>query len=488
MSTAFTPNKWGPARSSKDYEIFMEGSNCVSAPISLLEHAISDFSRELSDPVQVPVTEKVRGKIRTYNKTFRPAEVIETTFTLGFPNSLWTPALDKARKGGGCTVDMWARYLCPSDVRFEHAYIFPETVLDPTEFANAFVTNTTDTELVEETSTAHITQEEVIYALGFSLLRDQSAAVYSVAFDPEDCAGCTDAVFQDMVAVGANNGIFHSDDRFASQSTPTHSLPANSVVTAVLADGAKKIIAFRDVAAIATAASGGLAVSDDDGATYTIVSGIADAMNGLAKYNNLYLAVGGDGGAQSRLYYSTNGLSWTAVTGTALPATSAATAVAVDAVNNVFYIVFEDGELVSGTSNGSAIVLSDIAAGLPGTPGDLFAVAVLAPGFIAVGGAAGYYAESHDGGVTFANTFAPGANAVLAIAGTCYRTLVGSGAAVYERSVLTDMAFKARTPESGVSFSGNVTSIVMAEGDYNYFLVGTADGNIFLGKPHYPNA
>lgn len=482
MVASFTPNQWGPARSSKDYEILMEGASCVDTPISLLGHSIQDFSRELSDPVRIPVTEKVRGKIRTFNKTFRPAEITETTFTMGFPNSLWTPALDKARKGGGCTADFFAKYLCPSDRQYEHAYVFPEAVLDPVEFVNSFVTNGTETELIDQTSTVHITEEQIVYAMGLTLLKDQAASVNAIAFDFGDCVGCEDAVFQDMIAVGGAIGIYPSDDRFASQITPTHSLPALSVITGVLSDGSKRIISFRD----ATSTSGGLAVSDNDGATFTLIAGIANSQFALAKYNNLYLALGGDTGAQAELRYSTNGLTWTSVVSAALPALSEGLALSVDADNNVFYAAFADGKLLSGTNNGSALVLTTLTANLPGIPGDLFATAVLAPGFVAVGGAAGYYAESHDSGITFEQTFTPGANAVLAIAGSCYRTLVGSGAVVFERSVLTDMSFKVITPEQGVAIGGNVTSIARA--DDNYFLVGTVDGNIFLGKPFYPNA
>src|SRR5689334_5757973 len=276
MANQFTPAKWGPARSSKDYELMMEGATCVSAPISLLGHGISDFSRELSDPVKVPVTSKHRGKIRTTNKTFRPAQITETTFKLLFPNSLWTPALNIARQGGAVPTDMFAKYLCPEDKQFEHAYIFPEAILDPVEFVNAFITIDTSEELLDQTSTAHITEERIQYAIGLSLLKDQSGSVQAVAFNYEDCIDATASIFQSMIAVGDAKTAYVTEDRFATQSAVIPSgVPSGSVFSSVISDGNIRLAGFRDVASIATAATGGVAASFDGGLSWAVATGIS---------------------------------------------------------------------------------------------------------------------------------------------------------------------------------------------------------------------
>ncbi len=381
MANQFTPSQWGPARSSKDYEMLMEGDTCVSSPISLLGHGISDFSRELSDPVKVPVTSKHRGKIRTVNKTFRPAQITETTFKMLFPNSLWTPALNIARNGGSTATDMFAKYLCPEDKQFEHAYIFPSVILDPVEFVNAFITIDTSEELLDQTATAHITEERIQYAVGLSLLKDQVGSVTSVAFNYEDCVDANSSVLQSMIAVGDAKTVYVSEDRYATQTAVTAAaFPTSSVISSVLSDGNVRIAGFRDIAAIATATTGGVAASFDGGLTWALATGISVPINAVAKFNNLYLAAGGSGTGAGKLYYSNDGLTWTEVTSSVLPAADALTAIAVDEENAVFYVTAEAGKLLSGISTGSSILLSSLTSKLPGAPsGALLAVAALLP-------------------------------------------------------------------------------------------------------------
>ena len=65
---------------------------------------------------------------------------------------------------------------------------------------------------------------------------------------------------------------------------------------------------------------------------------------------------------------------------------------------------------------------------------------------------------------------------------------IGVGLFVYERSILNDQSFTKIVPEVGYTITGNVTAIEMAEGDDNYFLVGTDAGELLIAKPFYPNA
>lgn len=489
-SNQFTPNQWGPARTSKSYEILMEGAECTSTPISLLGHGISDFSRELSDPVKIPVTVKKRGQIFTTLRTVRPAQITETTFKMAFPNTLWSPALVIARTGLNAETDMFAKYLCPADKQYEHAYIFPSVVLDPVEFVNAFVTSDTSEEAMDQTATGHISEERIQWAIGLGLLKDQTTSVTAVAFNYEDCVNANESVLQSMIAVGDAKTVYVSEDRFATQTAVTAAaFPTASVISSILSDGNTRIAGFRDVAAIATAATGGVAASFDGGLTWTLATGIAVPINAVAKFNNLYLAAGGTGAGAAKLYSSPDGLTWTDIVSSVLPATDALTSIAVDKDNSVFYLTAEAGKLLSGISTGASLLLSSLTANLPGTPsGALLASCVLAPNFLAVGGASGYYAETHDGGATWAQTFNGGSASIGAIAGNCFRTLIGVDAKVYERSVLTNMSFTNIVPQQGYTITGNVSAIEKAEDDDNYFLVGTAAGELLLAKPFYPNA
>lgn len=490
----YNPNKWGPEKLSSDsYEFLMQGANCVASKVSLLEHALTSPSQELSDPLTKPVQKKVRGRIVTVNKTVKPAEQTALTYTLLFPSALWTPALHKARQGAGCETDFYARYLCPPDDKYKHAYIYPDSVLDPPSEVEDFITNTTETVVLTEQTTLHTTERATLWNLLWSVQADETGAVTAVAFKNEECVGCSDDVFVELFAAetggaGAPPILHITDDRFATDTTNALSSPNDSIVTFLWSDGSVVLMGHSD-AAIAAGTAGGTQISFDDGATETIDSNLTIPIFDGAKFGTDYLIVGGTAAGAAVIYTSADGITWTAVSSSVLPATDALAAVAVDEDNGKFYAVGESGTLLVGQFSGSSIILQDLSANLPGSPGLLEAVAVLSPNHVIVGGAAGYCAESFDGGVTWTEPGVPGSSAITAIAGNCYRTLIGAGTAIYERSVLTNDEFRAVTFEGGVSLTGDITDIKMAPGgDMNYFAASTDDGEIIFAKPPYPNA
>ena len=106
-----------------------------------------------------------------------------------------------------------------------------------------------------------------------------------------------------------------------------------------------------------------------------------------------------------------------------------------------------------------------------------------------IGGAAGYLAETFDGGGTWALRSVAGSAAVTAIGGSRFRTLVAAGTALYERSLLNDNDFVAVNLEGGQELTGDITDISQnVDGDYNLLALVTDDGEIALGKSFAPNS
>ncbi len=484
---AYNPNKWGPSTTQKDFEFFMEGATPADPQISLLEHALTSPSQELSDPVTSPVQSKVRGRIVTVNRVVRAAEQTALTYTLLFPSAFWTPALQKARQGGLCYADFFAKYLCPENSEFDIAYIYPDSLLDPPSEVNDFITNTTDTEVLTEQTTLRTTERKILWGLKVTEVVDQINALNTVSFDLEDCAGCATDVWVSMIAGGVPTALASpaaqiTVDRFTNVTAAVTGIPADSIITGSYSAGDVRLLSFSDAAAVAGTV-GGVAASFDAGVTWALDSNITAPIYAVNKFNDTYVAVGGTAAGIGLIYTSSNGLDWTSLAPAAITGTNALHRLAVDG-GSAFYFGGEGGKLYKGVLSGGSIAVTDISANLPTVSTLISAIAVLAPGQVMVGAAAGYVAESFDDGDTFARSAFTSASAVTGIGGSKYRVVLGAGAKVFERSILTNQAFKALTS----TFSGDVTEVTAAPGDNNYFAVSTDDGEIVMLNPNFPNA
>lgn len=484
---AYNPNKWGPSTTQKDFEFFMEGATPADPQISLLEHALTSPSQELSDPVTSPVQSKVRGRIVTVNRVVRAAEQTALTYTLLFPAAFWTPALQRARLGGLCYADFFAKYLCPENSEFDIAYIYPDSLLDPPSEVNDFITNTTDTEVLTEQTTLRTTERKILWGLKVTEVIDQVNPLNTVSFDLEDCAGCSNDVWVNLIAGGVPTALAApaaqlTDDRFTNVSTAVTGIPADSIITGSYSAGDVRLLSFSD--AVVTAGTiGGVAASFDGGLTWTLDSNITAPMYAVGKFNDTYVAVGGTAAGIGLIYTSSNGIDWTSLAPAAITGTNALHRMAVDG-GKAFYFGGEGGKLYKGVLSGGAIAVTDISANLPTVSTLISSIAVLAENQIMVGAAAGYVAESFDGGATFARSAFTSASAVTGIDGNKYRAILGAGTKVYERSILTNQAFTVKVS----TFTGVVTEVTMAPGDNNYFAVSTADGEIVFLNPNFPNA
>lgn len=494
---AFNPPFWGDTQTSKDYEMFMGAASPIDEPISLVGHSLTGLTPELIDPVTVQEVEKVRGKIVNIRRTLRAAEQIALTGTIGFGHKLWTPAMQAARRAGSaCEVIFYAVRLCPSDTDQEHAYIWPEVLMNQPTRVNDPIT-IDETNPIEWQAEFTAPRELVLWSTAGSELTDLSDPLYAVAFLQDDCQGCTEDFYTRLVAVGGPGGgtaarVYTSDDRFGSYALMTHSAPAGSIANSVFVDGSVVLVGFANNVAPGSATTGGTLFSVDSGENGSLDTDITLPVWGVTKAFGQYVAVGGTTGDGGRVWTSADGTSWDEVSSDAIPTDQPLTAIDFDSEAGAVYVVGGDGTVLKGRSSGGTINFTELTD--HGATGLLRAVNVFADDHVAIGGASGFYAESIDGGEDWTTPDVPGTAIVYAIAGTEERAMVGvaSAGGAYVRDVLTKFLYEAEDYADGVTLTGDVTGIAIDKSDvlenFNYFAAVTDDGEVVLYKPNYPNS
>ena len=494
MANTRSASSWGGQQTSKDYEPFMEGSTPISAPRSLIGHAMTGFNQELTDAVTTNVLVRaLDGSIQNRVVTLRGAQLTALTFTMSFGSGLSTPALERAKRGTYCKTKFYAVRVCPSDTTLEHAFVYPECVLNPPVRVNDFIT-IEDTTIAEWQSEVRTTEERWMFAMGlFERYNTSSIPLYDVKFLTEDCVSCSGSEPNSgLVITGGAGGvgdevyIATTDDQFATVTAVTaHNgvSPAGHVGTSIYSLGNVWLVGFADKAAVAASATGGVLFTADAGGSWFLDSGITECVRGVTKFNNTYIAIGGAGAAQAKMWTSSDGTNWDSVTSTALPASSSLLGIAVDEDDDAFYVVAEDGKLLKGQISAGSIALSDLTSNLPGTPGDLYAVSVVSQKHMAVGGTSGYYAESFDGGVTFTQPAVPTTSTIKALAATEDRHVLGAGTRVAERSILNKFVYTAKSIQNGAAIAGNISGAAFpASRDLNNYAAVSDTGEVYYAK------
>ena len=107
---AIYPSQWGPARAQfQRLRRTLDGECVVASPPRFPSSvAVLRLEPRIVYPVKVPVTSKHRGKIRTTDKTFRPAEITETTFKLLLPKLTLNSGAEH-RPSGWCSTNRHVR-------------------------------------------------------------------------------------------------------------------------------------------------------------------------------------------------------------------------------------------------------------------------------------------------------------------------------------------------------------------------------------------
>lgn len=491
--------QWGGESTSLDYEPYIEGDTIIDPPVSLLSHSISGITPETLDALFQNYVKKVRGKIVRRRRTVRPVEQIGGSFTINVGNAPWSPVLHIARLNiKACPKTIYGIRLCTDDPQHEMAYIFTEARLNPPTFVNDFITVGGDAQLAEQQVEGTYEEDVIVWAIGLYENDTLDDAQYAIAFRTEECEGCdTGQPYTDLIVGGGGLAeddltvAYNTDNRFADLTTLTHLIPIEHVVTDIYTDGKIALLAFANMpsAGDVGGATGGVSYSDninEAAPTFTLDTNITECVFGVAKFRETYIAVGGTAAGDGLIWTSTNGTAWTALSSGALATGHAFNRIAVDEERERFYIVGQNGVAIVGRPAGDTFLLSALTPDNVGT-NDLYAVAVLGNNHLALGGAAGAYAESLDGGTTWVNPAVPGTSAIRRIKGTAYRTVVAAGTSLYQRTILSLNEFKTIPIQEGATISGDIFGLDVGE-DWNYVAYCTDDGEVGLCFPFYPNA
>ncbi len=495
-------SSWGAASSQKDFLLYMEGSNPTIEPTALVGHSWTSPNVEASEALKYTEEYLQGGKRRTRQKTIQAAEILGRTYTIGFPSAAWSPALERAKRAAGKLVEttFYAVRTCPPNSDEQYAYVYPKGVMGAPQEAGDLI-SIDGTDFITETSEVSIPDRFQVWVTKQTIVNTITAAVsfFAAAFrTEEDCADPNATVLQEVVLGGgdpttpAAASLRLSEDRAASTTAATIGAPSGSVVKSIYTEGERILVGFDDDGAASPGAVGGTAFSSDGGATWSLDSGITECVYGVSKLNDKYIAVGGTTAGASKVWYSSDGINWTASTASSLAAGKQLRDIAVEPENNYAILVGLDGTAFKLYYNGTSFTVSTLT--LPSVTGvDLFSVARLDKDNFAVVGESGYYRETINGANTWLAVTAPGTVTFLKVRGNKYSTWLVTAAKIYRRSILSKGAFEEITLDDGAAFTGNITGIAVPtmsnmDDESNYAIVVTDDAEVAFVNPPYPNA
>ena len=496
---AFQPTSWGNGHTSKDYEFMMQGANVISKPVSLLGHALTDPNQNLSDPVTKRIVKKIRGKIVEREIVIRPAEQLSLTFTINFSDSLETPALVRARRGGSTKTTFYAVRLCAED-KLGHAYIFPDGLMNQPSRVNSVI-SIDDTTLADWQTELRVDEELVLYEVfGYVAQGVDTEPLYAIAFFSEDCSvNQNQSLYTDMIAVGGQGttnpiAILLSSNRFATTTTPSSApAPNGSIGTCIWTQGDVVIVGFADVASGGTGTTGGTLFSVDAGDNFSLDVDISEPIFGVIEFGGQYLVVGGTTAGGAYMALSEDGLNWTEVTDSDIPAGAHFTDVSYDADEGNAYVTAANGTLFRVEPAGDTVNVIPLT-GFSGSPASLDSVDVKGADHVAIAGPSGYYAETLDAGANWLSKTVPTTGTIVGNAGNAHRSMTAAGTQIFRRDVLSDFEYTALTLNSGASITGNITAIAelpnleISSDDLNYFAFCTDQEEVFVVKSDSPFA
>lgn len=480
---------WGPDEgiSTLDFQLLMSYTDPTKYPYELDSHTLDTPTQNLTDTVTFSRTKKVRGRMKVVTTVSRSAEETSLDIPLGFPAGvLWSPAL-KLAKRGRCQRDFFLRYLCGADCH-DNFFVLPNARLDAPAVATALIT-VNDTVVIGWTTTLHAEEMLQYFHLdSYRKLEQAGWTFLTVAPVPEECQDCDLCIKRRLI--GGSNGaipaILRTADNGANWTDVTANLTAAGAtalyfVSDIAADGDYVVVGLRDNADPTAATLGQAFYSSDGGVTYTQFAGYTEGVNKVIFFNERPYLIGTNGS----VYYSPDNVSLVEVQNNI--STVTLTDASVDAGEGVMYI---SGMLSGGIGtlfvyDGTA--LSDISTSANQLV-DLLSVHVYDRNFLAVGGTGGTYAESVDGATTWRTVTLSGSAAdVNDIEGDRYRHVVAAGSVLYERSIMTEMRFTARTPRYNVTPTGDIEDIEYGIDQDEYMFVSAGpDGMYFTHTPCHP--
>lgn len=479
-STTFRPKD---GINSLEYLLLFAKNDPTKYPYVLESTGLGNPNQNLTDVLKVTYTEYVKGQRVQKERVSRAARELSRDYEVKFPyGAISDPLLYHARHHGDCERDLIALYLCPEDEKYGHYIVFKDATYDPPVEAEALIT-VDDQNIVGETTQAHVQDRWVrqkLYGFGRATA---SVTLAALAFKDYMCSGCSGDP-NDYGVVGGGDGtaapyLGVTTDEFSNLTSVTITgATAGYYVTDVYRLNDTIVATLADNTDPTAATAGQIAVSQDGGTNWTIVSGATQPYFDVEMFGNTVYVVGGGG----EIWYSKNyGSSWSQLSQSIT--TNTLTALAADETNSKLYIVGIGGVALL-VQNDTA---SDLTTAVNAGGSNLLSAAVIDDGHIVIGGAGGFFAESTDDGNSFATGSVAGSSAdITALAGERWRLLVGAGSTVYERSILTNMIFEPVDYKAGLSPAGSVVGIDMGDNG-NMYVIAHSSGEIVVYRPDMPD-
>lgn len=470
------------------YILMVSKANPLLPFTRLLGYALTAPNLDLSNPVTIPKAVYRNGQIFTVNKTVRNQAARKYTWTLGWPSGNWimTPIGRLAENLSSCLRDFFLLYLCPDDNCKAHFWVLPESSLGPITPGD-MITVGDDAAALEATSSLDTIDPQIYVYVRQRLAQDVEEPLHAVAYCEAECSQCEApnqvGIYGGRDVTGTTPLIERTINAFASgvDITPLVAvIPATHYVLGLLCEDNVIIAAHADDPDLATATAGGLAFSNNSGATWdagVLLTGgaLTVAFNAVIRADAYYYAVG----AGNAIFRSLDGVNWEQITVTATPATTDWYAAAYDAAKNIVYLAGYDA---TGTAGVAATLqdeaVSDITSLVGAGTAELFSVAVLSGDHVIFGDGSGRlhehpFASEASASNPYSLTASGLATTVeiRTILGNKFRTIVGGGTSIMERSPLTNKDFQALNAIAGSTLAGNITAGA----------VGSQYGNAFPG-------
>jgi|SRR3990172_7449599 len=502
------PSQWGPKVTNKSYVLLMKDADYHDPVIPLPGFAVGTPDLQRQDAVTIRDFSYTGGYVVEREFYAKASFVRSSAFQINFlPGAVWTPidqVANAGRRGGApCKRDFFAVAKCTDDdARYAHFYAFPRSVLDESEQANELIVTTGDAVAVDRQAMLHTPRTNLYWALGVDEQQTDTEALYAIAFRFADCQSCPLDPHQ-LGVYGGGDGtgvpIYKStDDRFATSSAISNSIPSGSIITDLFTNGNVIVATYADTIDPVTATTGGIAYSTDGGTTVSVASGITNALYGVTQGAGYYWAVGKDG----VIVRARNLASWSTFTQTVFATPDALYKIAHDPNTNYLYVCGWTGaDGVAGRINGNSI--TDISTDVNVTGKKLYDVAVLgnegsAPiedfNHVVFVGQAGTMRENEDaasGGTYTSVAVAATTDDLYFVGGDKIRTIVAGGTRVYERSPLyeDDTIFTALPVNPGTTVTGNIRGGATGETweGASHFAFVTSTGEVIVVAPYTPD-
>lgn len=450
--------------------------------MNMVDYSLGSPDYETKAAVKAQNWRSKQGRKRRVQTTLRGEKILESMYELSMPEGYARSDEIVAATQGECSRQVFI--FDPCDDAFDQ---IQNAVFDEVRRRNTPIQSAReDGEPLNFFSKIN-GFERSYRKLSFYKHQDVANALYAVDFKFAQCQDCSSLTHQKGSYGGGGQLLAETTDQFATGVAVSSAVPASQIVTDIYQDGDVIYATYAGNVDPATATTGGI-VRIVGGVSTTVLS-LAAGMYGITFAEKKFVAVGATG----RLYESSDGITWTLVANTVLASTHFKRVVFEPKTGKCYIAGHGAADGAAATWDGNIIV--DITSQVGTLTGKkLQAVKVLSSddadyAHVAFGGDSGFYSENGDleNNATWTVVPLPTiTDTVSAIEGDSWRTYVGAGTKIHQRSIFTKMDF-ATLVSSGIT--GNITdgATGITDDGVNYVVfvtnVSGTSGKIYMLRP-----